>query len=756
MIDDLELRKLLKDNNLTFSREVRNNLKKEANLDEVVEILAILKKLNISSNIIEKYPKILYVKSDDIRANYKLLKDNNLYNYTQEELIQILLCDSETLKTNFEYLSSKYGIDEINNNILVLKVEPQRIKSIEKYSQILNPEILMSAMTSNHTEEEIYDIILTCIRQNVEVTPSVFKRTSSEIKAIIKVCKEHFIGITDSSFTKTPKELDEIMKMCNRMKINFYSELLYCPIDKIETLLSSLVENRMDIKKYITGEYITGNVKTILNICERFNIDVDYKILKVDPNKLLKTIKICNDYNVKLSRGMLNRTLTDVENIIKYCKEKDIIVRDTYFERTKKEIENIHNTCGLSLKRDDTTYKRDLKEIIDILVYCKTTDMKFTPVLLNNNLDEIERIIDTCKKRHIPVLNGVFKTNHRNLDKIISILKQQPLVIPFTPLACNRTPYEVKRIKEIVINYKVRMMPEMFLRTPYEVEKIIQLTKSSINEKYFQYPLSKLENILSFCNSKGIKLSPSMLNRTTGEIEDIIEICKNKNVEITDSVYLRTPFELEEIINYCEEKNMVISGGCFIKNPEQFKEAVETCEKLNIPAEGEVFNRTPDEIKAITKIYEKMLKKDPINNSFATTPEEVEKIIALLTANNIEITGVVFRRKEKELKSTIEHIKKKYGKEFLLPQIIIYDKDQIDRIFSYCSGRRCQELIKTCPYILRLTLNEIVERDSYINSIGGKFVEDGKFNQVLSWSRKKFLEEKEKLIQDQNNIGIQK
>ena len=755
MIDDFELRKILKDNNLTFPRRVRNSLKKDAELEEVIEILSILKKLNISSSIIEKYPSILYVSSNNIKDNYKLLKENGLYNYNQEELIQILLTDNERLKNNFDYIANKYGTYEINRNILVLTVPVQKIKNVEKYEQILTPEVLLSAMTSNHTDEEIYDIILTCLRNNIDVTPNVFKRTAAEIKTMIKMCKEEHINISDSIFTKTPKELNEIIKMCIRLKIVFYNDLIYCPMDKIESLLASFVDNKIEIKG-VLATINNGQVKEVLNLCERFNIDIDYKILRADPNKIEKIIAICNKYNVKVSRSMFTRTLTDVEDIIKYCKDKDIIVRDTYFKRTKREIENIHQSCGLSLKRDDTTYKRDLKEIIDILVFCKENDIKFSSVLLNNNLDEIERIINTCKKRHVQVSNGVFRTNHKDLDRIISILKQQPLVIPFTPMACNRTPYEVKRIKEIVIESKVRMMPEMFLRTPYEVEKIIRLTKNSLDPKYFLYPLSKLENILSFCNSKDIKLSPSMLSRTTGEIEDLIEICKNKNIEITDSVYQRTPFELEEIINYCEEKKMPITGGCFIKNPEQFKEAVETCEKLNIPAEGEVFNRTPDEIKAITKIYERMLKKDPINNSFATTPEEVEKIISLLTENNIEITGVVFRKKTNELADTIEHIKKKYGNDYLLPQIIIYDKNQIDRIFSYCSGRGCMDVIKTCPYILRLTLYEIVERDSYINSIGGTFIEDGKFNSVFSWSRKKFLEEKEKLNQNQDSSSSKK
>jgi hypothetical protein len=747
---DEDLRKVLKDYNLTFSKRIREDLKEKTDYKEVVEILSILRRLNIPSNIVEKYSNILYTSSENIRSNYKLLKDNGLYNYTPEELIKILICDNEIVKTNFLHISQKYGRDEINKNILVLQVPAQRIKTIEKYSQLLVPEVLLSAIVSNRSESEIYDIVLTCLRANSKVTPTAFRRTPAEVKSLIKISKDNGIKISDGVFTKTPKELEEIVKMFTRMRIPVVEEFLYCPMDKIELLLASYTDNKVDVidSLHVLNE---DNIRRILQICERFNIDVDYKILGMDPNKLLQIIEICNNYNVKVQKTMFNRSLTDIEEIIKYCKNKDIIVRETYFERTKKEIETIHSKCDLSLKRDDLTYKRDLKEIIDIKVFCETTGMKFNSVLFNNNLDGIERIIATCKRRHVDVVPEMFKRTPRELDRIISILKRQPLVLPFIPEACNRTPYEVDRIKEIIVNSKVRMFPEMFLRTPYEVERIIKITKSSPNAKYYQYPLSKLESILEFCNSKGIKISPSMLGRTTGEIEDLIEICQKNNIAITDSLYLRTPEEVNEIIRYCEEKKMTTTGDCFYKNPEQFKEAVEACESLNIPAVGDVFKRTPDEIRIITKI-QRRIDKEPVNNSFGTTPDEVEKIISLLLDNDIEIAGIVFRRKAKELKESIDLIKKKYGKEFLLPQIIYHDKDQIEKVFAYCSGRGYLDVIKTSPYILKLTLYEIVDRDAYINSIGGKFVEDGKFNQIFSWSREKYIEERSKEFETQKGI----
>ena len=751
MIDDLKLKELLEDNNLTFPRRIREDLKKHTEYKELVEILSILKKLNIPSSLIERHPDILYTSSNDIRENYRIIKYNKLYNYTQEELLEILSKNNEDIRNTHTYLYKKYGNEEINNNISILTRSVQRIKSIERYEQVLLPNVMFSAITSKLNETEINDVITTCIRNNIQITSNVFKRTSSEIRNLIKICKENAILPIDSIFTKTPKELEEIIKIIKRMKFPFVSELLYCPMEKIELLFSSFTDNKINVTKVLEKTNVV-NTKNVLEICAKYNLNIDHNTILLDSEKMLKVIELCNNYNVKVTSSMFKRELEEIEDIIKYCREKDLIIRDTYFERTKKEIEDIHTNCTMSLKRDDLTYKRNIKEMIDIMVFCKTNNMKFSTIMFNNNLDEIQEIIDTCNKRHIRLSNEVFKTDHRSLDRIISILKQQPLIVPFTPLACNRTPYEVQRIKEIAIENKIHIIPEMFLRTPYEIERILKLTKNKIHPKYFQYPLSKLVEILEFCNNKGIKISPSMLDRTTGEIEDILEICNNKNIEIMDPAYQRKPKEIEEIIRYCEDKKLQVSSDCFRKNPIQFKEAVEVCQKLNIPPVGEVFKRTPEEINAISKIYGKILKQDPINNSFATTPEEVEKIINLLLNNNIGINGIVFKKKENDLKETIEFIKKKYGEDYLLPQIIIYDKDQIDRVFSYCSGRGCMDVIKTCPAILKLTIAEIVERTSYIASIGEEFIEDNKFNQVLLWSKKKYQEMKEK--QEETNKRI--
>lgn len=742
MIDDIELKKILKDYNLTFSRQTRNKLKDNLDYNELKEVLSLLRRLNISQDLIEKYPNILYFNNKDIINTLSILKNNDLYNYTQEELMKILSTSNDRIRGIYHYLSNKYDKELINNNILILSVPIDRIKRMEKFEMLISQESLMAATLSNFSEEEIQNIILTCSKLNINITPYIFRRNSTEIRDIIKYCNENNQKANDIIFTKSPSELKKCEKFFSSIGYVFNSELITCPMSSIERLIESIEE-----KKDVIYDIKPNKVRELFNIYERFNFNIDIDLLTYNPDHVKDILKACSRNNIFMTETMLKRTPEELEEIIKYCKDRGIKIRDCYFNRTKNELEEISRKFNPSLKREDSLYKHTYEEIVKILRYCADNEIKFENTIFNQDISEIEKIINTCNKRHIPVSNGVYKVNARNLDRIVSILKQQPLVIPYTDIAFNRTPNEVYRIKEIIRDNNLPIMNELFLKTPYEIEEMLKLLKGKPLEKeYFKVSLSKFKEIINFCEENNIKISPSMVYRTIGELEDIIEKCKYRNIEIIDPVYQRKPDEMDEIIDYCEQNDVLISGDCFRKNPEQFKEAVDVCKKLGIPAEGEVFKREPEEIRKINKIYDKLLNKNPVNNSFSTTPEEVEKIISLLLDKNIEISGPVFRRKEKELKDTIEFIENKYGKEYLLPQIIIYDKEHVNCVFAYLGGRGKLDIIKSNSIILKLSLAEIIEREAYINETGGKLIEEDKFNPVISWSKKKFQEANEIML----------
>ena len=174
-----------------------------------------------------------------------------------------------------------------------------------------------------------------------------------------------------------------------------------------------------------------------------------------------------------------------------------------------------------------------------------------------------------------------------------------------------------------------------------------------------------------------------MLFRTSDEIEDILEICKNYNVTPQDGMYKRTPQEVKEIIDICIEKGIKVKSSIFRKKPLDFKKVVDTCIKLDIPPTGSVYRRTVEEIEEIYKIHMDLLNSKPTPNTFNKKPSEVEKIIKLCLENDINITGTIYCKDAYELEDTINYIKNNFGKEYLIPQVIIEAKEHLQIIMTY-------------------------------------------------------------------------
>ena len=129
-------------------------------------------------------------------------------------------------------------------------------------------------------------------------------------------------------------------------------------------------------------------------------------------------------------------------------------------------------------------------------------------------------------------------------------------------------------------------------------------------------------------------------------------------------------------------------------------------------------------------------------NCFGKRPEQVLEIIKLCKEYQIPITGTVFQKHPKELENTINFIREEYGEDYLLPSIVICDKEHIQRVFAYLKGKRCLEVVKTSPSILRLTIMEIVERESIIKNLDQPFIVGDRFNPIFGLSRKNYLEKK--------------
>ena len=105
-----------------------------------------------------------------------------------------------------------------------------------------------------------------------------------------------------------------------------------------------------------------------------------------------------------------------------------------------------------------------------------------------------------------------------------------------------------------------------------------------------------------------------------------------------------------------------------------------------------------------------------------------------------------------EISEVKEYIKQNYGEEYLTTLIVSKNLKHLQKTLPYLQSIGVLETIKTSASILLLTLEEIKERQAFIESIGESIVKENKFNSIFGLSRKNYqkkvkeYEEKKKLI----------
>ena len=331
-------------------------------------------------------------------------------------------------------------------------------------------------------------------------------------------------------------------------------------------------------------------------------------------------------------------------------------------------------------------------------------------------------------------------------DKLITLLKRKN--VTFTPIVLERTYEEAKQIIEYVQNKEIKVAANMFKRTYEEVKEIVRICEDNnleITGSYFQRKPAELQDIIDYCTDTKKEINPSMLFRTYDEIEKIDELCRDKNIKLYPTMYKRSPEEVENIIDLAASHGLEVKGSFFRKNDDKFVKIIEKCDELGLKPSGSIFKRTPKEIEDIYNIYKDLLDRNPDQNAYNKKPQEVLKILKLCIKNNIKITGTLYRKTSEELESTINYIKQYYSDEYLTPQIIIYDKNHIEKIFNYLSGKKILHTIIKSSGILRLTLEELIDREIYIRMINQDLVVGETFNPVMGWSKKEYEKRKKEL-----------
>ena len=264
-------------------------------------------------------------------------------------------------------------------------------------------------------------------------------------------------------------------------------------------------------------------------------------------------------------------------------------------------------------------------------------------------------------------------------------------------------------------------------------ENVVQTASNSTSNSDDYFVKSKLERETMY--SQMLETYEKVLNSdnsletqkqsATDEIKKIIEVCQENEIEVTRSVFYRTAEEVKEIVEICKENEIEVTGTVFLKRAFEIKEIVKVCKDNEIEITGSVFRRTATGIKEIVKVC-----KD----------------------NGIEVTGSVFTKNSKQLKGNIEYIKQNYGEKYLTPLIVSKNLKHLQKTLPYLQSIGVLETIKTSASILSLTLEEIKERQVFIESIGEPIVKGNKFNPIFGMIQKRYqkkvkeYEEKKKLI----------
>ena len=389
----------------------------------------------------------------------------------------------------------------------------------------------------------------------------------------------------------------------------------------------------------------------------------------------------------------------------------------------RKQFEEICNKYGLDSKKliknnENVLEKTDYNSICYVLDFLRDT-LKVIP----NNIEKCPSILYLkieAIKENWKFLNEK-KINTRDVETCLHILSTEPSQLKRTyEYVSDENKYGKRYIEQITT----------ILRVP--VERIQEIEKCP--------ELSK-ENVLSAAISR----------KDVDEIKKIEQVCKENGIEVTGSIFLRTGEEIKEIVKVCQENGIETTGSIFLRTGEEIKEIVKVCQENGIETTGTMFKRTAAEIKEIVEVC----KENGIEitgSIFLRTAAEIKEIVEVCKGNGIEVTGSIFTKNSKQLKENIEYIKQNYGEEYLTPLIVSKNLKHLQKTLPYLQSIGALETTKTSASILLLTLEEIKERQVFIESIGEQIVKGNKFNPIFGMIQKRYqknvkeYEEKKKLI----------
>ena len=416
----------------------------------------------------------------------------------------------------------------------------------------------------------------------------------------------------------------------------------------------------------------------------------------------------------------------------------------------REQFEEICNKYGLDSKKliknnENVLEKADYNSICYVLDFLRDT-LKVTP----NNIEKCPSIlylkIEAIKENYNFLKEK--EINMKDVETCLHILSTEPSQLKRTyEYVSDENRYGKKYIEQTtsILRVPVERIQEIEERCP-------ELTKENIlSAAISRKDVDEIKKIEQVCKDNEIEVTGSVFYRIAAEIKEIGEVCKENGIEVTGSVFRRTAAEIKEIVEVCKENGIEVTGSVFYRTVAEIKEIVEVCKKNGMEATGNVFRRTAAEIKEIVEVC-KENGIEATGSVFLKTATEIKGIVEVCKENRIEITGSIFVKNSKQLKENIEYIKQNYGEEYLTPLIVSKNLKHLQKTLPYLQSIGVLEIIKTSASILMLTVEEIKERQAFIESIDESIVKGDKFNSIFGLSRKNYqkkvkeYEEKKKLI----------
>lgn len=199
----------------------------------------------------------------------------------------------------------------------------------------------------------------------------------------------------------------------------------------------------------------------------------------------------------------------------------------------------------------------------------------------------------------------------------------------------------------------------------------------------------------------------------------------------------------------------VLQAAVSRRSIEEIEQIVEVCKANDIEPTGTVFMRTPEEIEKIVEVC-KANDIEPTGNVFKRTAEEIDEIVEVCKANGIEITGSIFVKSASKLEECIEYVRKDFGEEYLLPLIVSKNIKTLEKVLPYLKEKGYLGYIKGSASILSLTLEQVKEREKFIEEQGESIIDErGKFNLIFGMTKKNY-EKRTGKTQEKNKTNRKK